>query len=64
MARGVRNDLGIVAPEKIKAELITFRLKGVDARKLRTLAKRLKVGRSSMARLIVEKFINDHDPER
>jgi hypothetical protein len=26
------------------------------------LAKRLKVGRSKMARLIVEKFIIEHDP--
>ncbi len=60
----VDDDLGIVVPEKVKAELITFRLKGVDARKLGKLAKRLKVGRSSMARLIVEKFINEHDPER
>jgi hypothetical protein len=58
------DDLGIVAPEKVKAELITFRLKGVEARKLGKLAKRLKVGRSSMARLIVEKFIKEHDPER
>jgi hypothetical protein len=28
------------------------------------LAKQANVGRSKLARLIVEKFIADHDPER
>jgi hypothetical protein len=63
MGRNTKADLGIVVPEKVKAEVVTFRLKGVEARKLRTLAKRLKVGQSAMARLIVEKFIKEHDPE-
>jgi len=56
-------DLGIVVPEKVKAEVVTFRLKGVDARKLRAIGKQLKVGQSTLARLIVEKFIREHDPE-
>src|SRR5579863_7510944 len=58
------DDLGLVVPEDVRAAQINFRLSGVDARKLDTLAKRLKVGRSKMVRLIVEKFIAEHDPEK
>ncbi len=58
------DNLGLVVPEDVRAAQINFRLSGVDARKLDTLAKRLKVGRSKMVRLIVEKFIAEHDPEK
>lgn len=55
---------GLDVPEKANGEIITFRLKGVDVKRLEKLAKRVKVGRSTMARLIIEKFINEHDPEK
>lgn len=55
---------GLELPEKANGEVITFRLKGVDARRLEKLSKRLKIGRSAMARLIIEKFINEHDPDK
>ena len=64
--RTVKRDtgsLGLTAPDTAKAVVITFRLKGGDARKFGKLAKRMKVGRSSMARLIIEKFIKEHDPD-
>ncbi len=61
--RTAASDLGLVVPETFKAAQINFRLAGVDVRKLDVLAKRLKVGRSKMTRLIVEKFIAEHDPE-
>jgi hypothetical protein len=59
-----RNDLGLELPGEIKDETITFRLKASDARKLGELAKGVQVGRSTMARLIVEKFIKEHGPKR
>lgn len=58
------SDLGLVVPEVLRAAQINFRLSGVDVRKLDALAKQANVGRSKLARLIVEKFIADHDPER
>jgi hypothetical protein len=57
-----RNSLGLV--EKPRADLFSIRLSGEDSRKLEKLAKGLKVGKSAMARLIVEKFIAEHDPDR
>jgi len=62
--RTVRDSMGLALPEKLPAIAINFRLSGVDGRKLDTLAKRLKIGRSKMARLIVEKFIAQHDPDK
>ena len=56
--------MGLAVPERLPAIAINFRLKGGEGRKLDELAKRLKVGRSKMARLIVEKFIADHDPDK
>ena len=56
-------ELGIVLPEKQTALPLSVRLSRNDLRKLGLLAERLKVGRSTMARLIVEKFIRQHDPE-
>lgn len=56
--------LGLEIPEVLKASQISFRLSGLDMRKLDALAKQAKVGRSKLARLIIEKFIADHDPER
>lgn len=66
MAKGKhRNlgDLGIIAPEKKAAIPLSVRLSDKDMRKLSKLGRRLKVGPSTMARLIVEKFIKEHDPE-
>jgi hypothetical protein len=58
-------ELGIVVPEKKQTEKpLSLRLKKDDIRKLYLLAERLKVGPSTMARLIVEKFIKQHDPDR
>jgi hypothetical protein len=59
-----RNAFGLTVPEHLPAVILTFRLTGVNARKLAKLGKELKVGRSKMARLIIEKFIEEHDPER
>jgi hypothetical protein len=55
---------GIVIPENQSAPPLSVRFSKDDLRKLGLLAKRLKVGPSSMARLIVEKFIKEHDPDR
>jgi hypothetical protein len=58
------DDLGIVAPRKKADVPLSVRLTNDDLRKLAKLGRRLKVGRSTMARLIVEKFIKEHDPDR
>ena len=67
MAKGKQrnvDDLGIVAPEKKAALPLSVRLSDNDLRKLTKLGRRLKIGPSTMARLIVEKFIKEHDPEK
>ena len=58
------DDLGIVLPEKQTAPPLSIRFAKSDLRKLAVLGDRLKVGPSTMARLIVEKFIKEHDPDR
>jgi len=58
------DDLGIVVPEKQTVSPLSVRLTKDDLRKLGALGKRLKIGPSTMARLIVEKFIKQHDPDR
>jgi hypothetical protein len=56
-------ELGITPPSASKATLLSVRLANSDADKLRLLAKQLGVrGRSTMARLIIEKFVAEHDP--
>jgi hypothetical protein len=57
-------ELGLTPRETLKAEIFSMRLSGSNSRKLDKLAKRLRLGRSAMARLIVEKFIAEHDPDR
>jgi hypothetical protein len=64
MGRSPKNDLGIVAPPRGKGELISIRLQPHLARKLEVFAKQIGVGRSTMGRLILEKFIAEHDPDR
>ena len=61
---GGLKELGLEIPEVAKASQISLRLSGVDMRKLDALAKQANVGHSKLARLIVEKFIADHDPDR
>jgi hypothetical protein len=61
--KSLADDLGIVVPEKQTAPPLSVRLAKDDLRKLGLLAARLKVGSSTMARLIVEKFIKEHDPD-
>lgn len=64
--KGDVSDLGIVVPDRLAtlmAEHISVRLSGINARKLGALAKRLKNGKSAIARLILEKFIAEHDPD-
>ena len=59
------DDLGIVLPVRVPAPRpLSVRLNHENLRKLTALADRLKVGPSTMARLIVEKFIAEHDPDR
>jgi metal-responsive CopG/Arc/MetJ family transcriptional regulator len=63
--RNALADLGIVLPQKSKDTLLSVRLTTDDASKLEALAKKLGVrGRSTMARLILEKFIAEHAPDR
>jgi hypothetical protein len=57
------DDLGIVAPLKKAALPLSVRMTDDALRKLGKLGKRLKIGPSTMARLILEKFIKEHDPE-
>jgi len=58
-------DLGLAAPQKSKDTLLSVRLTTDDARTLETLAKKLGVrGRSTLARLVLEKFIAEHDADR
>ena len=67
MAKGKQrnaDDLGIIVPQKKAALPLSVRLADDDMRKLGVLGRRLKVGPSTMARLIVEKFIKEHDPDR
>lgn len=58
------DDMGLNLAGRPPAVIVTFRLLGPDAAKLDVLGKRLKMGRSKMARLIVEKFLAEHDPDR
>jgi hypothetical protein len=58
------DDLGIEAPPKREGRPLSVRFSLENVRKLEALGKRLKVGPSTMARLIVEKFIKEHDPDR
>jgi hypothetical protein len=57
------SELGLSVPEVLPASQISFRLSGIDMRRLDALAKQAGVGRSKLARLIIEKFIGEHDPE-
>ncbi len=59
----LEDDLGIVVPERQTVMPLSVRLTKDDLRKLGVLGDRLKVGPSTMARLIVEKFIKEHDPD-
>lgn len=52
--------LGLQLPDAAKSTIVTFRLSEDDVRKLDELGKPLKLGRSSIARLIVEKFIAEN----
>jgi metal-responsive CopG/Arc/MetJ family transcriptional regulator len=53
--------LGIRAPESTKDAIITVRLTEADAEKLDALVAKLGVrGRSTLARLILERFIAEH----
>jgi hypothetical protein len=60
----LEDDLGIVVPQRTAVQPMSVRLTETDLRKLGALAQRLKVGPSTLARLIVEKFIKEHDPDR
>jgi hypothetical protein len=63
--KGLAGELGIETPRGSRDTALSIRLTDADARKLDLLAKKLGVrGRSTMARLILEKFISDHVPER
>jgi hypothetical protein len=62
--RNAAQELGIELPEKQSAPPLSVRFSKDDLRKLTALGERLKVGPSTMARLIIEKFIKEHDPDR
>ncbi len=54
-------ELGISPPGKVKGSLLSVRLTDEDAQTLDALAQHLGVrGRSTMARLVLEKFAADH----
>jgi hypothetical protein len=57
--------LGIEPPRGAKDTAVSIRMNEEDALKLDLLAKQLGVrGRSTVARLILEKFIAEHDPTK
>jgi len=62
--RNAAEELGIEVPDTQSAPPLSVRFSKTDLRKLTALGERLKVGPSTMARLIVEKFIKQHDPDR
>ena len=64
MKKRAPDDMGLVLPKRGSGDMISVRLSPDNARKLGVLSKRLDVGRSTMARLILEKFIAEHDPDR
>lgn len=51
-------------PESQTVPPLSIRLLKDDMRKLTVLGERLEIGPSSMARLTIEKFIKQHDPDR
>ncbi len=55
---------GIELPQPQSIPPISVRLSKEDLRKLTMLGDKVDVGPSTMARLIIEKFIKEHDPER
>lgn len=55
---------GIQLPQPQSIPPISVRLSKDDLRKLTMLGDKVDVGPSTMARLIIEKFIKEHDPER
>jgi hypothetical protein len=62
--RGTGDDLGIDVPVRRAAVPLSVRIADDDLRKLTKLGDRVGVGPSTMARLILEKFIKEHDPDR
>jgi hypothetical protein len=63
MKRRRKDDLGIVLPPRKEARALSVRMSLPNLHKLEKLAKRLDIGPSTMARLILEKFIEEHDPD-
>ena len=55
---------GIELPEKQSVQPLSIRLSADYMRKLIALGEKVDVGPSTMGRLILEKFIKEHDPER
>jgi hypothetical protein len=62
--RNAAQALGIELPENQTVPPLSVRLLKDDLRKLTVLGERIEIGPSSMARLIIEKFIKQHDPDR
>jgi hypothetical protein len=60
----------LVSPKDLVPEreshdvMISFRLRGSDAKALQALAKEAKCGHTTLARLIVERYIADHSAQR
>lgn len=67
MVRGIRNavnaDPEALAPSAWREVRMSIRLHKADVDILRVLAKRANVGPSTMARLVVERYIADHAPK-
>jgi hypothetical protein len=55
---------GIELPQPQSIPPISVRLSKDDLRKLTLLGEKVDVGPSTMARLIIEKFIKEHDPDQ
>jgi len=55
---------GIELPQPQSIPPISVRLSKDALRKLTLLGEKVDVGPSTMARLIIEKFVKEHDPER
>lgn len=60
-SRPTRRDFGLAIPDHQPVEVpLSFRTREADAEALRVLAKEAGVGRSTLIRLIIEKWLGEH----
>ncbi|MSP59832.1 MAG: hypothetical protein EXR72_05730 [Myxococcales bacterium] len=64
MAKGKRSTALDLPLPVYRTVAINFRLTEADAADLRTLAKGASVGHTTLARVIIEKYVADHRPTK